>query len=136
MLKIEIKNLNAFYDNKKGIKDINLKINEGEFIALLGHNGAGKTTFLNTLMGIKDYEGEIFLDYTYSDITYVSQKQVIDWYLNVKDNIKMEEIFKDKENKELFEKIVDLLELKECLNSPIEEISGGQLQRVQIARAL
>lgn len=40
----------------------------------------------------------------YSDIACVSQKQVIDWYLNVKDNIKMEEIFKNKENKELFEK--------------------------------
>ena len=47
---IEIKSLNSYYNNKKGIKNINLKVNNGEFIALLGQNGAGKTTFLNTLV--------------------------------------------------------------------------------------
>ena len=59
---IEIKSLNSYYNNKKGIKNINLKLNNGEFIALLGQNGAGKTTFLNTLVGIKDFDGEIYFN--------------------------------------------------------------------------
>lgn len=135
MDKIEIKNLTAVYNNKNGIKDINFKITKAEFIALLGHNGAGKTTLLNTLVGIKDYIGDIILDYKYNDIAYVSQKQVIDWYLDVENNIKMEEIFTGRKNNELFNKIVNLLDLKNTLKNPIEEMSGGQLQRVQIARA-
>lgn len=132
---IEIKSLNSYYNNKKGIKNINLKVNNGEFIALLGQNGAGKTTFLNTLVGIKDFDGEIYFNYTYKDIAYVSQKQVIDWYLNVEDNIRMEEIFSDTKDEKLFNQIVELLELKDKLRDFIEELSGGQLQRVQIARA-
>lgn len=132
---IEIKSLNLYYNNKKGIKNINLKVNNGEFIALLGQNGAGKTTFLNTLVGIKDFDGEIYFNYTYKDIAYVSQKQVIDWYLNVEDNIRMEEIFSDTKDEKLFNQIVELLELKDKLRDFIEELSGGQLQRVQIARA-
>ena len=132
---IEIKSLNSYYNNKKGIKNINLKLNNGEFIALLGQNGAGKTTFLNTLVGIKDFDGEIYFNYTYKDIAYVSQKQVIDWYLNVEDNIRMEEIFSDTKDEKLFNQIVELLELKDKLRDFIEELSGGQLQRVQIARA-
>lgn len=47
----------------------------------------------------------------------------------------MEEIFLDKKDNDLFEKIVNLLDLKDLLNDFIENLSGGQLQRVQIARA-
>ena len=87
------------------------------------------------MVGIKDFDGKIYFNYTYKDIAYVSQKQVIDWYLNVEDNIRMEEIFSDTKDEKLFNQIVELLELKDKLSDFIEELSGGQLQRVQIARA-
>lgn len=135
MAKIKIENLNSFYGNKRVIKNVNLKIEKGEFVALLGANGAGKTTFLDILVGIKDFEGLIDLECRYNQISYVSQKQVIDWYLNVRDNIRMEEIFVDKKDEKLFNEIVEILELKDKLDDFIEELSGGQLQRVQIARA-
>lgn len=135
MSNIEINILNSFYKNKKGIKNINLKIESGDFIALLGNNGAGKTTLLNTLVGIKDFEGKINIDYNYNQIAYVSQKQVIDWYLSVRDNIRMEEIFLDKKDENLFNNIVKMLDLDDKLDYFVEELSGGQLQRVQIARA-
>lgn len=135
MSNIEINILNSFYKNKKGIKNINLKIESGDFIALLGNNGAGKTTLLNTLVGIKDFEGKINIDYKYNQIAYVSQKQVIDWYLSVRDNIRMEEIFLDKKDENLFNNIVKMLDLDDKLDYFVEELSGGQLQRVQIARA-
>ncbi|WP_068268946.1 ABC transporter ATP-binding protein [Caviibacter abscessus] len=137
MKKINLINMTSIYSNKKGIKNVTLSINEGEFVAILGHNGAGKSTFLNSLMGIKDYnEGEISIDYKYNEIGFISQKQVIDWYLNVESNIRMEEIFLPKRDDNLFNKITELLELKPYLNNSIEDLSGGQLQRVQISRAI
>lgn len=137
MKKIGINNMTSLYSNGKGIKNVNLSINEGEFVAVLGHNGAGKSTLLNTLVGIKDYSnGEISIDYKYNEIGFISQKQVIDWYLNVESNIRMEEIFLQKRDDELYNKITKLLELKPYLNDHIEDLSGGQLQRVGIARAI
>lgn len=137
MKKIYINNMTSLYSNGKGIKNVNLSINEGEFVAVLGHNGAGKSTLLNTLVGIKDYSyGEILIDYKYNEIGFISQKQVIDWYLNVESNIRMEEIFLQKNDDELYNKITELLELKPYLNDHIEDLSGGQLQRVGIARAI
>lgn len=88
MINIEINILNSFYKNKKGIKNINLKIENGDFISLFGNNGAEKTTLLNTLVGIKYFEDKINIDYKYNQIASVSQKQVIDWYLSVRDNIR------------------------------------------------
>lgn len=137
MKKIYINNMTSLYSNGKGIKNVTLSINEGEFVAILGHNGAGKSTLLNTLVGIKDYSnGEISIDYKYNEIGFISQKQVIDWYLNVESNIRMEEIFLQKKDDELYNKITELLELKPYLNDHIEDLSGGQLQRVGIARAI
>lgn len=137
MKKIYINNMTSLYSNGKGIKNVTLSINEGEFVAVLGHNGAGKSTLLNTLVGIKDYSnGEISIDYKYNEIGFISQKQVIDWYLNVESNIRMEEIFLQKKDDELYNKITELLELKPYLNDHIEDLSGGQLQRVGIARAI
>lgn len=137
MKKIYINNMTSLYSNGKGIKNVTLSINEGEFVAVLGHNGAGKSTLLNTLVGIKDYSyGEILIDYKYNEIGFISQKQVIDWYLNVESNIRMEEIFLQKNDDELYNKITELLELKPYLNDHIEDLSGGQLQRVGIARAI
>lgn len=137
MKKIYINNMTSLYSNGKGIKNVTLSINEGEFVAVLGHNGAGKSTLLNTLVGIKDYSnGEISIDYKYNEIGFISQKQIIDWYLNVESNIRMEEIFLQKKDDELYNKITELLELKPYLNDHIEDLSGGQLQRVGIARAI
>lgn len=133
---LEIEKLNALYDSGQGVKNINLSVNEGEFIALVGHNGAGKTTIMNSILGLKEYEGYIKLKYKYNDIGYVSQLQVMDWYLNVEDNIYMEQIILDRYNKEENQKIIKLLEVEKILKTSVEDLSGGQIQRVIVARAL
>ena len=61
---IEIKNVSKSYnDKKKVLKEVNLNINDGEIFAFIGHNGAGKTTMIKSIMGIIDFEeGDIIID--------------------------------------------------------------------------
>lgn len=50
---LEIENLCVSYNNHIAIKDINIKINQGEYVALVGENGSGKSTLIKTIMGLK-----------------------------------------------------------------------------------
>ena len=59
MAKIEIKNLVKKYDNKIIYNGLNLKIEKGKTIAVLGESGSGKTTLLNILAGLTEFEGQI-----------------------------------------------------------------------------
>ena len=62
-IKIEIKNLNFSYEERKYIlKDINLKIYENETVCIIGENGSGKTTLLSCIAGLLKYEGEVKID--------------------------------------------------------------------------
>lgn len=133
---LKLDNVTSLYSDNKGIKNITFEIKEGEFVALIGHNGAGKTTLMNTILATNDYTGEIYIKYLYNDISYVSQKQVIDWYLTVEDNIFMEQNILDRCNKKQNEEIISLFSLNNILKDSVENLSGGQLQRVSVARAL
>lgn len=48
----ELKNVNYYYDHKKVLENINIKINKGEFLAIVGPNGAGKSTLLKLILGL------------------------------------------------------------------------------------
>lgn len=133
---LKLDNVTSLYSDNKGIKNITFEIKEGEFVALIGHNGAGKTTLMNTILATNDYTGEIYIKYLYNDISYVSQKQVIDWYLTVEDNIFMEQNILDRCSKKQNEEIISLFSLNNILKDSVENLSGGQLQRVSVARAL
>lgn len=58
----ELKNVNYYYDHKKVLENINIKINKGEFLAIVGPNGAGKSTLLKLILGLLPLQsGEILL---------------------------------------------------------------------------
>ena len=64
-MKLKVENITAEVEGKEIIKNINLEVNQGEVVALMGPNGSGKTTLSNVLMGNKNYElkkGKIILD--------------------------------------------------------------------------
>ena len=130
------------------LENLNTTINEGEFVAIMGESGSGKTTFLNLLSGIvSDFEGEIFFEETPLHkmnnrelTTFRGEKiglifqdfQLID-FLNVTENILLPNPDVKKEQvHELLEKL-NILDIKD---KSILKCSGGQLQRVAIARAL
>lgn len=144
---LKIKNLNTKLD-KFSLEVENLEIEKGSFFGVLGHSGAGKSTFLNLLCGLEDMQsGNIFLDG--EDITlkashkrglaYVFQNSLLFEGLSVKENL--EYILKAKGiNKIEFDGIINkaLLdcEIENLKNRDINNLSGGEKQRVALSMAL
>lgn len=126
---ISAKNINFRYEKhgKDILNNCNLKINKGEFYALLGENGCGKTTFLNVLSGtLKPYRGKIKCN---SKIGYLPQnpKNVF-----VKDTL--EEDFKNVNNSYL--ELISDFNLENYLKSHPYDLSGGEIQRAAICKIL
>ncbi|RLK63803.1 ABC transporter ATP-binding protein [Atopobacter sp. AH10] len=145
-MKISVKHLSIKYRDHYGIKDVNCEISQGRFIALIGHNGSGKSSFCNALVGLlRPSEGMVSIQglpehqQNFSSIGFAPQSQVVDWYTNVKTNVmlgtQLAHLMPEKAEQQI-DLILDLLDLTDLSHSKLTELSGGQLQRVQIARAL
>ena len=157
---IEIKNLVKVYNKGKtnefcALKGIDLSIEEGEMVAIIGKSGAGKSTLLHILAAIDSYDkGSYLVDgVSVGDLKekerarFRNQKMgivmqdyaLIDEY-TIEENVQIPLIFgKVKGNDVRREKIMTALEnvgLAELAKKPVRQLSGGQKQRVAIARAL
>ena len=146
---IEIKNLSKTYkkNNTKALDNISVKINKGEFTALLGQNGAGKTTLINILGGnVKKDSGKVFIGGYDLDKEEIKTKKIIgivpqeinfDFLFNVNEIlINQSGYFGIKNNKEYIEKLLNNLGLKNKKNTNNRELSGGLKRRLLIAKAL
>ena len=136
----------------RAIDDVNLKIEKGEFIAIVGPSGSGKSTLLHLLGGVDNpSSGKIFIDG--NDISKYSSKElalfrrrkvglIYQFYnlipnLTVRHNIELPlKLDKRKINEEVFLNTVRKLGIDNKLDSFPNELSGGQQQRVAIARSL
>lgn len=137
-----------------GIRKVNLEFNVGEFVAITGESGSGKTTLLNILSGIDSYEeGEMFINgeetsyFTTEDLEEYRNKYVgfifqnyniIDSY-TVKQNIEAALILNNYDPKLIKKRVKELVEevgLSHRINTKASKLSGGEKQRVVIARAL
>ena len=140
-----IKSLNFSYRNEEVFNDLNLDFKSGVLNLISGPSGSGKTTLLNLIAGLeKPSSGLIILDdITQSNndkfiepenrnIGFVFQDFALFPHLNVKQNIK----FSGKGNEDLFNKLINRLNIRSHLSKYPHELSGGQQQRVSIARAL
>ncbi len=146
MNEIKMKNLSVSYGEVCALKNINLEIGSREFIGITGPNGAGKSTLLKVLLGIlKPTSGSILLKDNMS-IGYVPQftsfdKQfpikVLDVILmgNLSNKIKLFKKY-SKEDIDSVRNIMDKLGILRFEHRQIGQLSGGQLQKVLIARAL
>ena len=126
---------------------INLKVEDGEFIAIVGFSGSGKTTLISALAGLitPDRGGIIFkgkeIDGPGSDRGVVFQSYSLMPWLTVTGNVDLAvaEVFKKKskaERKEIVEKYIDMVGLSHAADRMPSELSGGMRQRVAVARAL
>jgi len=146
--KLTFKNVNFFYKKQKILNNISLVIKAGEFVAIIGRSGSGKSTLLDLLSGIlTPASGDIYLNnhkiklnnFSWQkNIGYVTQSNVL-----LDENIYQNISFGTKVNKILINKILFSLNLKNFINSENKnlgekglKISGGQAQRISLARAL
>ena len=123
--------------------DINLSLQNGEFVALSGDSGSGKTTLLRVLAGLEEAFGEIIVDgeiwlnekikkpIQKRDIGFVFQDYALFPNLSVIDNL-----LYVKKDKDLAKKLLRLTDLYELKNRYPDSLSGGQKQRVSLCRAL
>lgn len=147
MTLIKCENLKIGYSNNKVLNKVNLEINNGEFICIVGNNGTGKTTLVKTLLRLTPaISGRIVYDHTVKNtMGYLQQNLQVneDFPATVYEIVlsgclsKMGyRMFYGKKEKELalsYMKELGILELK---SMPFKRLSGGQQQRVLIARAL
>ena len=146
---ISINNVGKIYPNgTRALEDVNIEINDGEFVVLVGPSGCGKTTLLRMVAGLEDItEGEISIaDKVVNevaskdrDIAMVFQNYALYPHMSVYDNmafsLKLRKLPKD----EIDQKVKDAaktLEIDELLERKPKALSGGQRQRVAMGRAI
>ncbi|MCR5462757.1 MAG: ABC transporter ATP-binding protein [bacterium] len=146
---IKFQNLTLSYDNKENIIDnLNLEINDNEFLVIVGPSGCGKTSLVKMLAGlIKPTSGSIYInDKVINDvepynrgISYMQQNSKVYPHMNVYNNISfgLEAKKMDKESIDLkVNEIAEMLSIKPYLKRKPSELSGGELQRVNLAKTL
>ena len=159
MAKIEFKNVNYIYNQKtsketRALCDVNLKIDEGEFLAIIGHTGSGKSTLIQLMDGLlKGATGEILVDgKNIEDKDFNKRelrKKVGLVFQNPENQLFEETVLKDVcfgpknmglSNEEAEKKAIEALKLvevpKESYDKSVFELSGGQKRRVAIAGVL
>jgi len=134
-------------DTFVALRNIELKINKGEFISLIGHSGCGKSTLLNMVAGLdKPSHGGVVLEGRQitspgPDRMVVFQNYSLLPWLTVYENIALavDQVLKDQpggDRKNIIQKHIDLVGLRHAADKRPGELSGGMKQRVAIARAL
>ena len=145
---VDIKGVNKIYGTNHVVKDLNLLVEEGEFLTLLGSSGCGKTTTLRMIAGFEEpttgsitVEGEPIEDKEpyERNVNTVFQSYALFPHMTIYDNVayglKMKKVPK-KEIKERVLKMLEMVQLSSFEKRYPSQLSGGQKQRVAIARAL
>ncbi|MFH1138515.1 MAG: ABC transporter ATP-binding protein [Pseudomonadota bacterium] len=142
--KIEVKNLTKRFGDLVVLNNINFNVPEGEFLAIVGPTGCGKTTFLNCLSKLMpSSEGDIFIDGEVANprkhnISFVFQEPTCMPWRTVKENVaygmEVKKFPKDQLNKKL-DTILNLVGLADTANLYPNQVSASMMQRIAVARA-
>lgn len=138
-----LKGLEKKYNNEEtALKNINLEIFEGEFLVLVGPSGSGKSTLLRLIAKLEEKTaGEILFSSPekQQDIAMVFQNYALYPHMNVHDNIafplKMKKLSQHEISKKV-KKVAEILEISSLLSRKVQELSGGEKQRVALGRAM
>ena len=130
---LKVENASFSKNNKCLVKGVSLEVKEGEIVTLIGPNGSGKSTTAKIALGIyKDIEGKV-KKFT-NKIGYVPQKISIDWTLPIRVIDFMSLI--EEPTDEQINTALNLTSVKHLRNKNLSDLSGGEFQRVLIARAI
>ena len=149
---LKVSNLSKIYKNDKikniVLKDINLEVKKGQIVVILGPSGSGKSTLLNILSGLdKKTKGNIFYDdknlynldfymkkFRKKNVGFVFQDYYLLKNLTVLENIKLGQTLS--KNSLSLNEVIKIVDLKDKINFYPKNLSGGEQQRVSIARAI
>jgi branched-chain amino acid transport system ATP-binding protein len=148
---LRIDGLSAWYGEAQALRDVSLRVDEGEIVTLVGRNGAGKTTLLRCLMGLhKDAKGTI--EFLGEDITalgphrrarrglgYVPDDRGVFATLSVEENLTLPPVARPDETREPWslERVYETFpRLRERRRFPGTKLSGGEQQMLALARVL
>ena len=155
MSKLKLENFYTGYKNNIIIKNINLSVNPGEWLGVIGPNGSGKSTLIKGILGLtKSFKGTIYLKD--KDITIFNNKKIaqtisfLPQQLNTNLSISVKELvalgrspYKEfwefdlnKNDLEIINESLQLVDMYDLKNNLINQISGGQCQRAYLAMAL
>lgn len=142
---VEISNLTVQYPDVKALDNVSFVVNQGDFLGIIGPNGAGKSTLFDVMLNLNTkYQGSLKFfgeDIRKSkkylkEIGYVPQKPIFEknFPATVNDVVRMG--LRNESDEDKIDEILQQLWIHELSNRRIGELSGGQLQRVFIAKAL
>lgn len=145
---LRVSDLCRYYEEVAAVQDINFEVNKGEFLALLGPSGCGKSTTLKMLAGLEqpdsgdiEIDGQSVLDKSPGErnLSMVFQSYALFPHLSVKENIlfglKARKVAKSERQKRL-NNAVEMVDLGPHINKKPGQLSGGQSQRVALARSI
>jgi multiple sugar transport system ATP-binding protein len=150
MAHIQLKGISKTFGNHVALRDLDLEIADGEFFVLLGQTGAGKTTTLRLVAGLeKPTAGQVFIDgqdvgewgAAERDVALVLQQYSLYPRYTVRQNLefplkpKIRRV-EDAEIKERVERVAKTLRIEHLLERKTDKLSGGEMQRVSIGRAI
>ena len=146
MIALEIINVGKKYGQFTALNNINIKIEEGDFVGLLGVNGAGKTTLISSISGINSFTGKIkVMGYDVlsqvikakKNLGVVPQELAFDPFLTVYQTLKFQSgLYGVKNNKAWLDEIIQRMYLEDKINSRTRSLSGGMKRRLMMAQAL
>lgn len=136
MALVNAQHISIRFGQKSVLTDVYLTVNRGEIVTLIGPNGAGKSTLVSIVLGLLFPDsGEIHLAPKIK-IGYMPQKIQIESFLPLSVERFLQLAGKQKEVQMNLATVIDSVGIQSLLNYPIQQISGGELQRVLLARAL
>lgn len=147
---LQVDHVSFAYNKDLVLEDINLKVNRGEHVSIIGESGCGKSTLLKIIYGLLQVTiGEVYWDKNqirgplYSlvpgepNMKYLSQDFDLMPFTTVKENISQYlSAFRPKELKNRTQELLEMIELKDFAEEKVRNLSGGQQQRVALARVL
>jgi multiple sugar transport system ATP-binding protein len=150
MADLKLSGISKSFGDTHAVQNLSIDIKSGEFIVLLGPSGAGKTTTLRLVAGLEAPDtGQVFIDGcdmtkvapALRDVTFVFQQYSLYPHMSVYDNLAFplrSNLRKTSEAdiKDKVLKVAQLLRMEDKLQNPATKLSGGQMQRVAIGRAL
>ncbi len=126
---MKLRNINKKFGDKVIFKDFSFECNDNDFVVILGKSGVGKTTLLNIIANLTDYEGQVE---GVNSVSYMFQDDVLLESLTVLENL----MLTLKVEKEQIIKWAEKFDIVDSLNLKPNELSGGIARRVSLIRAL